>query len=83
MFGFVKSDHGVLAIANRIFEMWLYNLYLSTSAMQSKQIYRASIEDKNQFIINGHLDMRLILEKFVVHFNEIYNYNSEAFLEEE
>lgn len=27
MFGFVKNNHGVLAIANRIFETWLYNLY--------------------------------------------------------
>lgn len=41
MFGFVKNDHGVLAIANRIFETWLYNLYLSTSEMQ--KLYESRI----------------------------------------
>lgn len=28
MFGFVKNSKGTLVIANRIYEMWLYNLYL-------------------------------------------------------
>ena len=83
MFGFVKNEHGVLAIANRIFEMWLYNLYLSTTAMQNKPIFRASLEERNQFVINGHLDMRGILEKFVVHFNDIYADIDGPFLEEE
>ncbi len=34
MFGFVRDNNGVLAISNRIFETWLYNLYLSTAEMQ-------------------------------------------------
>lgn len=83
MFGFVKNDHGTVAIANRIFEMRLYNLYLSTSEMQEKDIYRASLEDKNQFIVDGRLNMRRILEKFVVHFNELYGDRNETFLEDE
>ncbi len=57
MFGFVKNNHGVLAIANRIFETWLYNLYLSTSEMQKQQIYSDALLDKNQFIVNGHLNI--------------------------
>ncbi|MDO4326328.1 MAG: AAA-like domain-containing protein [bacterium] len=40
MFGFIKNQNGVVAIANRIFEMRLYNLYLSTSEMQNQDIYK-------------------------------------------
>ena len=65
MFGFVKNENGVLAVSNRIFETWLYNLYLSSAEMQKKEIYAASLIDKNQFITNGYLNMRLVLEKFV------------------
>ena len=36
MFGFVKNENGVLAVSNRIFETWLYNLYLSSAEMQKK-----------------------------------------------
>lgn len=42
MFGFVKNENGVLAVSNRIFETWLYNLYLSSAEMQKKEIYAAS-----------------------------------------
>ena len=83
MFGFVKNNHGVLAIANRIFETWLYNLYLSTSEMQKQQIYSDALLDKNQFIVNGHLNMRQILERFVIHFNDLYGDSDETFIEQE
>ena len=83
MFGFVKNQNGVLVIANRIFETWLYNLYLSDADMQDQKIYRASLQDKNQFVVDGHLNMRLILEKFVVHFQDLYGDNTENFIEEE
>lgn len=39
MFGFIKNDCGNIAIANRIFEMRLYNYYLSTADVQKKDIY--------------------------------------------
>lgn len=48
-----------------------------------KEIYAASLMDKNQFIVNGCLNMRLILEKFVVHFHDLYGDQNETFLEEE
>ena len=83
MFGFVKNKNGMLVVANRIFETWLYNFYLSAADMQKKEIYAASLMDKNQFIVNGCLNMRLILEKFVVHFNDLYGNQNETFLEEE
>lgn len=35
MFGFLKEEHHVVAIANRIFEMFFYNLFISEQALQS------------------------------------------------
>ena len=83
MFGFVKNQNGTLAVSNRIFETWLYNLYLSTADMQNKDLYALSLLDKNQFVTAGHLNMQLILEKFVIHFHELYGDKDDAFIEEE
>lgn len=38
--------------------------------------------DKNRFVVNGHLNMRRILEKFVLHFQEIYGDKDDKFVEE-
>lgn len=83
MFGFIKNQGGTVAVANRIFEMRLYNFYLSSSKMQNLDIYKVSLQDKNYFIAEGHLNMRLILERFVIHFNDLYYDSDETFLEEE
>ena len=83
MFGFIKNENGNIAISNRIFETRLYNFYLSEEKMQETDIYKASLQDKNQFIINGYLNMKLVLERFVVHFNDIYGERDHVFLEEE
>lgn len=83
IFGFVKNDRGSVMIANRIFEMRLYNFYLSGARMQELDIHKASLEDRSQFIADGHLDMRRILEKFVQHFHELYGDSDERFVEEE
>ena len=83
MFGFIKKQNANVAIANRIFETRLYNYYLSVADMQEKDIYKASLRDKNQFVIDGYLNMRRILEKFVVHFHDIYGNRDEKFLEDE
>ena len=83
IFGFVKNQNGTLMVSNRIFETWLYNLYLSTAQMQQTDIYKASVQDKSQFIVDGHLNMKHILERFVIHFHDIYGDVGEKFLEEE
>lgn len=46
-------------------------------------IYKASLQDRNLFVRDGHLDMRRVLEKFVQHFHELYGNCGETFLEEE
>lgn len=83
MFGFVKNRNGNVVIANRIFEIRLYNMFLATSEAQNTPVYNAALRDKNQFIENGHLNMERVLEKFVLHFDELYGDQSERFMEED
>lgn len=81
MFGFVKNADGNLAVANRIFETFLYNLFLSEEEVNSA-VYATAVSDKYQFIKGGHLDMELVLERFVKTFAELYKDESEKFKEE-
>lgn len=83
MFGFIKNQNGTVQIANRIFETRLYNRYLSAAELQGLDIYKASLQDRNQFITAGRLDMRRILEKFTEHFHELYGDRDDTFVEEE
>ncbi len=83
MFGFVKVQEGRVIPANRIFDTLLYNHFLSADEIRTSDIYRASLQDKSQFLANGHLNMRKVLEKFVEHFHELYGDCKEQFLEEE
>ena len=68
IFGFVRDNNGVLVISNRIFETWLYNLYLSTAEMQQTDIYKASLQDKSQFIINLLSIFMIYLEIRMINF---------------
>lgn len=81
MFGFLREENHVVAIANRIFEIFFYNLFISEQALHST-IYQKGDEDKKRFLKAGKLDMDLVLAKFVEHFTEIYNDNDSKFLEE-
>ena len=83
MYGFIRNQDGMAVISNRLFETRLYNYYLSLAEMQSLDIYKASLQDKSQFIMDGYLNMRRILEKFVLHFHELYSDKGERFVEEE
>lgn len=83
MFGFVKVCDGNVVIANRIFETRLYNTFLASGELQNTDIYKAALRDKNQFLQNGHLNMRRVLERFVEHFNDLYSDRDEAFYEED
>lgn len=82
MFGFIKNDNGKIAVSNRIFETWIYNLFTSEEQIKS-QIYWEGSKDKNQFIHNGILDMKKVLERFVEHFTDIYGNSDEKFIEKE
>ena len=83
MFGFVKNVNGVVTIANRIFEMVFYNLFLTSTESQNTDIYKAAIQDKNQFIYAGYLNVERLLERFVTHFDELYGDRPDNFKEED
>ncbi len=82
MFGFVKIRNSVVLLANRIFEMRLYNQYLLDYKEQDSKIYDEGSRQKNQFIIQGHLNVRRILEKFAETFDFLYGDQNETFLED-
>lgn len=81
MLGFIKNEQGSLAVANRIFEMRLYNYFLSEEEVRY-HTFPTDAEDKNQFVQNGRLNMERILEKFVIHWQDVYGASEEKFVEE-
>ncbi len=81
MFGFIKNVNDSAVITNRIFETVLYNYFVSEEFASSK-MYLAGVQEKNQFITGGHLDIRRILVKFVETFDFLYGDQDETFLEE-
>lgn len=83
MLGFVKNEKGLVVIANKIFEIVFYNLFLSSAESQNTDIYKAAVQDRNQFICAGHLNMELLLRRFVVHFDDLYGGQTDKFKEED
>ena len=81
MFGFIKNVGKNVVIASRVFEMVLYDYFLSKELL-ANQVYDAGLVEKNRFITGGGLNMRLVLERFVVHFNDLYKDQDGHFLEE-
>lgn len=83
MFGFAKVESGTVQIANRIFETRLYNYFLTLPEVQSGDMYKLALRNKNQFIQNGQLNMKRILEKFVEYFDDVYGDQNQKFYEED
>ena len=80
-FGFLKDRQGIVAVSNRIFEIQLYDLFLAEMAVNN-QMYMEASSDRNQFIVNGMLQMDLVMKKFYEHYEEIYAENDQKFVEE-
>ncbi len=80
MFGFLTEKNGQVAIANRIFEMYLLNLFMTEEAGKS-EVYLKGDRDGIGFIRNNRLDMDLVLKKFVEYFHEICGDKDETFIE--
>ena len=86
MFNFVNNIDGKVRLSNRIFETRLYNLFEFETEMaggKDHEIITNGSIDKPLFIRDGHLDMKKILERFCVHFNEIYDTKDEKFIEKQ
>lgn len=82
MYGFIKNNNGTIVIANRIFETVIYDWFISLETTESP-IFAEGVNDKSQFITGNQLDMEKILEKFILHFNEIYGTQPDKFKEED
>lgn len=77
---FLKKENGHVVVANRIFEMYMLNLFTALESLKS-DVFRQGQADKNQFIQNSRLNMDLVLEKFAEYFSDIYGDNDEKFIE--
>lgn len=80
MFGYLKESSGRVVVANRIFEMYLLDLFVSEESLNS-EIYSYGQNNQPQFVKGNRLDMDLVLEKFVEYFTDIYSDNDEKFVE--
>lgn len=81
MFGYIINKENSVQVANRIFEMRLYNMFLSEEELHSA-IYDVAQGTRNEFLYDGRLNMDRVLERFIVHFNDIYGANDERFIED-
>ena len=80
MFGFLKEENGQITVSNRVFEMYLLNLFIAQEAVRS-DMFLYGQGCKNQFITGRCLHMDLVLKKFVEHFSDVYGDNDEKFIE--
>lgn len=82
LFGFVFVRNSRVEISNRIFETRLYNVFLAEEALNSEIAQTASFE-KNMYVKNGYLDMDLVVDRFVMHYTELFGNKGEKFVENE
>ena len=82
MFGFLKERRGKTQIANRIFEMHLYQYFLSEELIKT-DIQTFPNAHENQFIKDGALNMDLVIKKFVEYYTDLYQEKDESFFEKE
>ena len=80
-FNFVEEDDGYVKIACRLMETRLYNLFIAEA--DSEQIFSKGLYDKNQFIHDGIIDMRHLLDRFCEHFNDIFSAEDGSFVEKQ
>ncbi|MCD8015540.1 MAG: hypothetical protein LUG99_20755 [Lachnospiraceae bacterium] len=83
MFGFIKVQDSALRISNRIFETRLYNKFLLDARQKDNKIFAEGSRHKDQYIVDGHLNVRHILERFVDTFDFLYGDKDETFVEDE
>ncbi|MCD8118301.1 MAG: ATP-binding protein [Lachnospiraceae bacterium] len=83
MYGFVKIVNSKVVIANRIFETRLYNFFLLSEEGKNTDIYQLGLREKYQFIREDGLNMKLILERFVAGFDDLYGDQPQKFKEDD
>lgn len=82
MFNYITNREGKIAVACRIMEVRLYNLFISEE--ENSSFYKQGQIDKNHFVKDGIIDMSHLMERFVVHMNQTYKMDSEnEFIEDD
>lgn len=86
MYGFAVNSHNTIAIANRIFEMLLYNYFIGESRFAG-EMRGDALDNKPEFIQGGELNVPLIMDRFIKTQEYIRNLNDEEaekrFIEDE
>ena len=62
--GLIINDHQLVAIANRIFEMRLYNFFIGESRFAG-ELRGNALNNKPEFIREGKLNVPLIMKQFI------------------
>jgi len=83
MYGLIRNDHNTVRIANRIFETMLYNLFLSDEELKQNVFSREGELARSAFVSDGKLNIRLILERFVETYHQVFGSLTDKFLEKD
>lgn len=83
MYGLIRNEHNTVRVANRIFETMLYSLFLSDEELKNNAFTRAGDLARNQFVTDGKLNMRLIMQRFIDTYTEVFGPLQEKFKEKD
>ena len=79
MFGYFKDDSDKTKISNKIFEMRIYNYFISENENSGE--IKIKQPKRSEIVENGRLNMEMLLRKFAQHYTEIYKLKDTEFLE--
>ena len=80
-YGFLeKGKNNKTVVSNRIFEILMYDYFISKDAILGKRIKGVTRFD---VVDSGRFDMELCLRKFAAHYAEIFNERDAEFIERE
>ena len=83
MYGFIVNNHNTVAIANRIFEMRLYQYFIGESN-KNDELKQLAAANRSIFVTeDGWLDVPKIMDHFIIEHNRIHGEQTETFLEKE
>lgn len=81
MFGWLKEENGWTVISNRIFETVICDKLVQEKLMDD--IFNPGVTELQQFVYDGMLNMNKVIERFAIHYAELYSEETQAFLEQE
>jgi len=79
-FGYIRNQNGKAVIDNTIFELIIYDHFITEKQRKGIRIDRVVSYD---VLKDGKFDMKLCVEKFAQHYYELYREREKEFLEDE